>query len=1655
MHLKKRLFQSLILLGFVSLEIVQAPIVLAVGGDHPSRTTAISQPRKYPKAELKQRYYNDIVQMSSNDLRAFIEAKNEVVTRVFRYASESNLYSPLFLAAMKGDLEKVKLLSPWISIPESRGISALHSAIAYRHPEVAEHLVVQFKSQYSKLKTIEERLKLVKTPSGLTPLHLAVSNKQWKIAKSLLQGWPEILKLTYHHLEKDRERIWKWVELTGLDMAERSSAPTGESKNFIDEAKRVLKSNVSFIEDHDDGGRFQLKAALYEAIENENLLALERFLPSLALPSEIRFYSLKDSITPLNFAIMNEKWKVLETFKQVPQLLDPTLHAGKPAMQLAIESKQLHAVELLKDTPQLNIRLQDNWTPLHLAIAIGDVSIIKSLLGTSLADKVDRSGSNGAHLAASLGKSEVLELFLSSSLSDLAKNTTSRGLNILHIAVINNRPEMALRILKFWPESLLEKGKVYQKEEKRFVELTPLEIAEEMLLKNKDMDNFLLVARSQADEMRAEKILSRLNRSKNPKTLERKFYKRLSKLGTEELELLAKMRPFVLIEAFYDGDKNRFPSLLAFAAMRGDVEKIKILSAWGPLPEYSEISTLHFAAKSGQLKVVEYLVSQFKRQCPSLDDKKCLDRLRSPTGLTPLHYAVYFNWPEVANYLIGELPQILNIKVGNMHDGQWISKSALDLALEPNRVSLFKDFINSANKIQSDGRVRFVETRETKLEQLRALLYRAIEQQNSSLLEKFTFSDKRQVNLFGHYDELNPLAYAVSRGLNRAVVALTKSPALVKHADFNGKTALHLAAELGNPTAAADIMDNCSYELRMALPHMKDNRGRTAVDLAVLNDHPEVMYKLGIWASAGGKRWARLAATHGRPLALSQVSNYNFVSDGFNILLHAINGKQDDLAVDILKKRPALLRKPGRISLKGEGTYVLTPLQLAMMGDRSDSLKKFVNEAKRIGFVQGVSPNLFQEVSPLRFKIGKLSLSLASHSTQGGAEAFSSTQYLEVQGDSKAVAEIKNLSWVSDRISLEYSLSLSFSNMRVGNNSKGGQSAEAVVIPAEPQKLVSLSFDLEKSIPVKVMRKGPNFYLSLERLRGISASKGIVDHFQNTLYDSKTLNLLKYRSSVLSAQYGIDQHSSELMYAFEKAFSFENSWKVAQQALFKEIEKFLTWKLVYPIVPNDSQDLEQFYSALPENEIYSGSLIAIDDKINNWYLDLQVPTSQLTGLQPWRTPPQSRFQESVKSGEEYISQLPDEVLEQILILSGNMSVQQVSRTWNAISKTRYFDDHLQIPVLVSKLLDEAKTIRSNLEILDTARIGRCFKLFEKRLEVFFAILSRLDDPLLVRYQKDGTPKEILDDSQKNDLNELIEKLFREGYGGTKLKRRVLRVLGKHLGTLVGSRLIDQRSLESSIRNNFEYQYRTKGLDFVVLCLDTLEYYRDYLISRIERDKSSPERFLAWFLSTPNYSDVLSAQPSMVLRSSRARVKKSKKYEVSLKQNQGRLDGWKKSTDFLFTLFEIRQILEDLENDPSPKLAQEELASLLTQPLDARIPNKLGHPIVKALVTTLFDRLVSIFETDPAYSGDCLTAKQTKEALLSFLDESPASDHRPIKGQKRKRVLNLSTPAKGNSKVEVSKRGRFDREDSVQSEVDSSMELDLDRPDDSMDVDKSF
>ncbi|UKZ83099.1 hypothetical protein TrVFT333_010902 [Trichoderma virens FT-333] len=404
---------------------------------------------------------------STNILRKLIErvnSKRQKFTRKSMAHVDRNERHPIHWAAIKGDVELVRLLKDDINLKDRFGWTCLHLAVIYKHENLCEyiagdretdlnmgdndfrtplHLAVESKSRTVLNVLLEARADVgAKAKDGSTPLHLAVEQD---LIQMLLRKGADINAVDiegrtplYRAAAAGRTEAASSLISEGAKVSIAAKDGTAPLHMAVKQAKilQMLLEKGADINAVDIEGRTPLYLALKEGtIDVAHIYVIAAKENSGSMPLHIAAeYGSAEAITmllpkykpqindhdaygqtALLIAIYKKKWDIAEIL--LANFADPKAdhRGGYTPLLGAVLGEENNIVEkLLEAKVDVNVADEDGYSPLHLAVSRDNHSIVKKLLEAhAKLDAVNElNGLTPLHIAVRSGFEEMVNTLL-------------------------------------------------------------------------------------------------------------------------------------------------------------------------------------------------------------------------------------------------------------------------------------------------------------------------------------------------------------------------------------------------------------------------------------------------------------------------------------------------------------------------------------------------------------------------------------------------------------------------------------------------------------------------------------------------------------------------------------------------------------------------------------------------------------------------------------------------------------------------------------------------------------------------------------------------------------------------------------------------------------------------------------------------------------------------------------------------------------------------------------------------------------------------------------------------------------------------------------------------------------------------------------------
>ena len=199
-----------------------------------------------------------------------------------------------------------------------------------------------------------------------------------------------------------------------------------------------------------DDGNDDIKT--WKSMRKRQLLKIERMIRSGA---DAHWKNSKGE-TPYSIAVNNGDICCIESMKKALEALRTSLTVkdghGNTSLHKAVMSRDVQLIdELLKNGLKTNSTNKWKMTPLHMAVRIGDVSILKSLLSNrdfalSASTMHDMGGSTPLHEAASSGRKDIVKMMIrpfNDRTAELINSKNAHGNTPAEEAALNGHMKLA------------------------------------------------------------------------------------------------------------------------------------------------------------------------------------------------------------------------------------------------------------------------------------------------------------------------------------------------------------------------------------------------------------------------------------------------------------------------------------------------------------------------------------------------------------------------------------------------------------------------------------------------------------------------------------------------------------------------------------------------------------------------------------------------------------------------------------------------------------------------------------------------------------------------------------------------------------------------------------------------------------------------------------------------------------------------------------------------------------------------------------------------------------------------------------------------------------------------------------------------------------
>ncbi|WP_338477023.1 ankyrin repeat domain-containing protein [Wolbachia endosymbiont (group A) of Nomada hirtipes] len=474
--------------------------------------------------------------------------------------------------------------------------------------------------------------------------------------------------------DSDRWRVFTWPSKLGDDQFKWKVENCGSARKRRDmqHHRKSLQEEGRpvYLESREVDPREELKYLVNEAAKNGEWDTVNFFLDKTAERSP-DYIAIKDqfstSWTTLHYAVYNGNLDLVRDIFQFLSNKNTIINAGdgddRAPLHYAVLYGPSDMVELLMDEgADIWTKDREEKTPLKVAREHNRLEILKYLV-----EYKDRDGRTQLYFAAEIGDLDKARFLLENGANIEAKNGEYQA-TALHAAVINNKLNVVQLLLgngadieaedkDGWKplhcaatfdwafnivEVLVEKGANINA--KNNEDKTPLEVANEY--NQSKMVNFLVNKRDQHGCMllhyaaregnldliklliiNGAEIEAENDEGKTPLEVARE-YSKLEAAGILSINKDIK-----------EGKLDEVKHFLANSASRSDTDA-KDKDKWS-----KDWSLLHYAVYNGNLNL-------FKGVFELLLEKSGSINARDQYGWAPLHYAVYYNEPDIVSFLV-------------------------------------------------------------------------------------------------------------------------------------------------------------------------------------------------------------------------------------------------------------------------------------------------------------------------------------------------------------------------------------------------------------------------------------------------------------------------------------------------------------------------------------------------------------------------------------------------------------------------------------------------------------------------------------------------------------------------------------------------------------------------------------------------------------------------------------------------------------------------------------------------------------------------------------------------------------------------------------------------------------------------------------------
>ena len=327
-------------------------------------------------------------------------------------------------------IEKILKAGANINYQNKTGKTLLHLAVQLGHPGVVEFLI---RGAGAKVNLADN--------NGLTALHLAAKKRDVFSEQTLLNNGAVLdladnngLKALHHaHMKVLKVLIDAQADVDLKDKngftALHHAAQAGNTLS----ADTLLSGEANF--DLADKNGF---TALHIAVKNKNELLVTALLNKKAKVD----LKDKDGFTPFHLAAQLGNLDMVRVLLREEKEKAYNLIV---ALDLATQAGNLEVVKfLIKAGAEVGLAYQAGFTPLHLAVEVGNLKLIDALLTEENVNQTDKDGNTLLHLAAQGGHLDVINFLIEREAGVDPEN--EKRLTPLQLAVQNKR----LNVLEAW-----------------------------------------------------------------------------------------------------------------------------------------------------------------------------------------------------------------------------------------------------------------------------------------------------------------------------------------------------------------------------------------------------------------------------------------------------------------------------------------------------------------------------------------------------------------------------------------------------------------------------------------------------------------------------------------------------------------------------------------------------------------------------------------------------------------------------------------------------------------------------------------------------------------------------------------------------------------------------------------------------------------------------------------------------------------------------------------------------------------------------------------------------------------------------------------------------------------------------------------------------